>query len=87
MKITEIARRKLVVYRVFLAISLFLIAYFIQYSYSVMIWIAFLIVIGKLYEIFFLRGGRRWDSDPVSLNLMVVLKFAEYVWNGFARSN
>jgi hypothetical protein len=87
MKITEIARRNLVVYRVFLAISLFLIAYFIQYSYSVMIWIAFLIVIGKLYEIFFLRGGRRWDSDPVSLNLMVVLKFAEYVWNGFARSN
>lgn len=87
MKITEIARRNLVVYRVFLAISLFLIAYFIQYSYSVMIWIAFLIVIGKLYEIFFLRGGRRLDSDPVSLNLMVVLKFAEYVWNGFARSN
>ena len=87
MNIIEAIKRNLFIYRLILMLALVIITYFVEYSHPVILWISFLIVIGKLYEIFFLRGGDRWDSDPVSLNLMVVLKFAEYVWNGFARSN
>lgn len=68
-------------------LSLVIINCLVEYAYAVILWNFILDSIRKRYEIFFLRGGDRWDSDPVSLNLMVVLKFAEYVWNGFARSN
>ncbi len=39
--------------------------------------------IGKAYETFFLRGGQKWDADPVSLKLMIPSKIADYIWNGF----
>lgn len=83
MNIINFIRNHLLIYRISMIASVILIANFTKYFHAVLLWILLLIVIGKLYEAFILRGGHRWDSDPVSLNLMVVSKFAEYVWNGF----
>ncbi|TWA51213.1 hypothetical protein FB008_110146 [Sinorhizobium medicae] len=83
MNIFALIRRNIYIYRTSLILLIVSVSYFIRYSYTVVLWLLFLIIIGKIYEILFLGRDKRWDSDPVSLNLMVVSKFAEYVWNGF----
>ncbi|XEN33403.1 hypothetical protein M728_004064 (plasmid) [Ensifer sp. WSM1721] len=83
MNFIEMIRRHIFLYRIALVGSILSITYIVEYAYAVVSWVLFLVAIGKIYEIFFLREDKRWDADPVSLNLMIVSKFAEYVWNGF----
>lgn len=76
-------RQNLLWYRVLLSAVLALLWLAFNPLIAIYIWILFLIAVGKLYEIFFMRGGQDWRSTTFSLKFMMMSKLSDYIWNGF----
>lgn len=56
-----------------------------QYSIIIVLWLAFLYIVGKVYEVFFMRGGDSYARDAFTLKLTLISNLIDSLWAGFRK--